>query len=296
LISANMRDFEVEATRREVRAWSSRRLPFEPDRVVGAPWLIDFRIELRAALRALEPAAGDILVAEFASKDDLRFDVENVLFYNVGADAFRHVARDGISFARRALEVAPTRSSWAHYTHRYTLRSVADAEAQRDDHVVLASWTAVAIDAFGSRPSASAAWYPMREADVLVHSLAERGRRIAVRLTVDVPTASGATAADLMKPLLDGVISSFHAYVGQDQDELARRIGAQLHVAPDRIGALLGSSDTGVLEPRNVVKRWSTGVQWDPADDRCDAGVIIVNRSAGGWRLSGEIAASEGER
>lgn len=79
-----------------VETWSTARLPFEPKES-----LLALRTDLRAALRSLDPAPGMQLHAVYGAADDGQFvDTENVLLYNVGTAALRHLADSAVAFER----------------------------------------------------------------------------------------------------------------------------------------------------------------------------------------------------
>jgi hypothetical protein len=78
-----------------VELWSEQRLPFQPK-----DWLVDMRSDLRAALAGLRCGRDQVLHATFTSAITGAFDIENVLFYNVGASYFQGNATRGIRFER----------------------------------------------------------------------------------------------------------------------------------------------------------------------------------------------------
>jgi hypothetical protein len=77
-------EFGVQSDRL-VEAWASFRLPFEP----RTGYAKSFRAELAAAVGSLRGQRAEILSCAYVSPRARReADVENVLFYNVGAWAF----------------------------------------------------------------------------------------------------------------------------------------------------------------------------------------------------------------
>ncbi|HAF10755.1 MAG TPA: hypothetical protein DCK98_11840 [Chloroflexi bacterium] len=139
-----------------VEAWSTSRLPFEPNKAPARPWLPAFRSRLRDALADLHATDGQMLVAEFATDERHLFDVENVLLYNVGLDAFQLSGRDGVRFERRAWGWVPQGLSGAHCYHRYVTGAV-DHGAAHPSRGVLASWSAVPCEPFARQATASVA-------------------------------------------------------------------------------------------------------------------------------------------
>ena len=280
----------VSPTHPSVEAWSTSRLPFEPGRVAARPWLPAFRSQLRDALASIVAPEGEMLVAEFATDEQHVFDVENVLLYNVGLDAFRSSGREGVRFERRAWELAPLVLPGAHCFHRYRTTAIGD-EARRNSGAPLATWTGVECDALADEPTASVAWLAMRTAEAHVIGAASPGARFQIHLTLEVPRTATASAVHLLKPLLDGTISAFHDYVGPDLDQMSLRLAAALREEQPRIRSLLAGSGLAVLGPRRVIGGWGETTQWNPADDLCVSGSLLIHREdSQRWLLSGEIA------
>lgn len=108
------------------------------------------RSALQDALSAIPSRDGLILGAVYTSEDRSRFDVENVLIYNVGARKWP-AARAGLRF-ERAFECPPTppgdRTGLDHY-HRYELTSTEEGWRHWDRGQVLGRFE---IAGLGPRP------------------------------------------------------------------------------------------------------------------------------------------------
>lgn len=95
--------FALAAGQRSVFAAADLYIPYE----IGSTQLdrseqIDqFKSELCAAIRRMRPRDGEVLFAQYAEDGgtDRFFDLENMLFYNLGASAFADCAAHGISFS-----------------------------------------------------------------------------------------------------------------------------------------------------------------------------------------------------
>ncbi len=231
-----------------------------------------------------------MLVAEFATDERHLFDVENVLLYNVGLDAFQLSGRDGVRFERRAWGWVPQGLSGAHCYHRYVTGAV-DHGAAHPSRGVLASWSAVPCEPFARQATASVAWLSMRTADAHVFGRWTPDAPFELRLRLQVPHDATASAVHLLKPFVDGVISAFHDYVGPDLDRMSVRLAEALGAEQPRIRSLLAGSGLAVLGPRRVIAGWGEATQWNPADDLCASGSLVIHRSTSPhWLLSGEIA------
>jgi hypothetical protein len=86
-----------------------------------------------------------------------------------------------------------------------------------------------------------------------------------------------ATVANVVKPLLDGLISALHTHDGSGGAELKSRLKALGE--PDTVWLMLCSRDFDLLGPRTLVRRYRDGVTWNPADERCYA--LRVHQPAG---------------
>jgi hypothetical protein len=91
------------------------------------------------------------------------------------------------------------------------------------------------------------------------------------------------------------VIAAFHGYTGNDEGLTlaSERIARQLDgAAPATARAWLLASDRGLLGSRALVRPYREGVQWNPADERCPAGGLLLQGDSARWALSGELFAA----
>lgn len=271
-----------------VEAWSTVRLPFEPK---GR--MLEFRTDLRAALRSLDPAAGAQLHAVYGAADDGQFvDTENVLLYNVGTAALRHLAESTVTFERALGYPPPPDKSGLPPEHLHYQRYA--VEAPTGLHHWRPAGTIAAFDVdVSSLKSPGTVWAAIRTG-APPSLLAEDPARFLVRLKIrDRKPALRTNLATLIKPTLDGVISAFHAHKGQT-DQVAQRLANAGVGHYDLVRSYLADPNWAALGPRTLVKPFGAhGVQWNPADDYCVAATVTIDRAPGDgprWRLSGELA------
>jgi hypothetical protein len=96
-----------------VQAWSEERLSFEPK-----GWLLELRIELRAALQRLKSGNDSMLSALYGSPLRGFCDPENALIYNVGASHLSAAAAGGLRIERAYASPTPpdpVADDWGHY-------------------------------------------------------------------------------------------------------------------------------------------------------------------------------------
>jgi hypothetical protein len=115
----------------------------------------------------------------------------------------------------------------------------------------------------------------------------------ALRLTLGIPAEVSSRPANLIKPIFDGVISALHQHDGSDIMELSSRVAADLKRSPDEIHTLLSSSVGAVLGPHPLLHRFGAGVQWNPRDDLCMAGELLITHTPQieTWTLWGSVDA-----
>lgn len=243
--------YGVERDSTSVRAWSVRRLPFEP-----RGWLCEYREALRHELRALGPVDGARLRAVYASPDREFADVENVLLYNVGSANYRHLVAGG-------LEASRVRSTSAR--HEVTYELTTDALPVFDGPPV----AAVEIPELPRQRDKPAAWWAAAGEGLRV-----LGDPIESDFVTAVTVRTSLTqAASWLKPMLDGVISALHVHDGSHEPRIRQTL---VDVGdPEMLWARLNRADTNLLgAPRRLVRPHGTRVAWNPADERCSHFVV----------------------
>lgn len=273
----------------QVEAWSTRRLPFEPK-----GWQLAFRNDLRTAVASLAAEPEQILHAIYVSMDRTQIDVENVLFYNVGTRSFTRAARFGLRFERLYARPPSCPISLAnkptHY-HRYSLRPVTSSFIFWNEGTVLAQWNSILESAMSINRCASV-WYDLKRGSIMSRASGKSPpRQFGLRVTLAVPRGKDVRPASTMKPVFDGIISTFHHHNGSNNFEVGKRLAKQLNANPDTLIALLCNSKNAVLGKRQLVKLWGNSLQWNPGDDYCLAGELRMENvdGHGEWLLHGEI-------
>jgi hypothetical protein len=207
-------------------------------------------------------------------------DAENTVVYNIGAPCFRQPARNGIRFERGFGTGPPLPDGLPSATHYYRYEP-ADASAtfrywRRADRFAR-------VESAGCGPlseftKVAAVWHATKTAATI--------RLDVPRIVLDTLFALSATVhcaddarpnpAAIIKPLFDGIIAALHFHDHPIVDDIAERIGHSVGVDPDDVAALLSDPSEAVLGGRRLAWCWRQGVQWNPADDRCLAGDLIV--------------------
>ena len=72
----------------------------------------------------------------------------------------------------------------------------------------------------------------------------------------------------LIKPLIDGLISSFH-YQNSPDHEVLDYIAKKKNASEDVAMLQLSRNDFAFLGPRNLISSYKNGVKWNPEDEKC---------------------------
>jgi hypothetical protein len=270
-----------------VHLWSSVRLPYD-----GKGWKREMRDELGARIKAMTSEPDRVLHAVYeAANDGQVSDAENVLFYNVGSQHFRHLMLTGVRFERAyVMPIPPVQLEGPGLHHQsYGLADVGAGFRHWACGESFATFHGVHL---GSITKVGAVWAALRTQARPPRRVAPTPTRFVLRLRVTrPPTWPGLnrSAADLIKPLLDGIIAAYHSHAELAIPSRAQAESAGLgslvdlprHLRDDRWAAL-GSR-------RLWWPNGGTRIQWNPADDYCVAAEILLDPTltSGGWRLSG---------
>jgi hypothetical protein len=226
-----------------VNAWSEVRLPFQPK---GG----DARVPAAARLCHLSDATGGSrhLVATYTAADPHRLiDTENVLFYNVGLGCFAAHGRSGLAFERvsAAPPDPPAPASWTpRHHHRYRVTPPpAEFEHWRPVHIA-AQWRDVPLGA-GTLAHREMVWAALSHIDTPAEPDPPVGY-YATRIRIEEVEVA---IANVVKPLIDGVVSSLHCFAGEIPALVVERLSKRTTTDPRDVRRRLTDQRRAVLGP-----------------------------------------------
>ena len=276
---------------RTVELWSETRLPFD----LLTPALKDMRDALRAAVRALAAADGEVLRGVFASSLKDPCDAENILFYNVGSSPFQRSSTNGVRF-ERTHTVPPAADALgfvARSYHRYELVARDEAWQYWRRGSALAVFSEAEVPRLTSETKVHQIWQTLSPVRRLRNAGIRTGTPFGIQLSIQVPSRAPVNTTAIIKPLLDAAISSCHVHDGSALAVLAKRLGELLGENPAAIAHRLMDDNNAVLGRRRLLSPRATGFQWNPADDACVAAsvdIVHTDRDTDGqWLVSGEL-------
>ena len=261
----------LKKTKKEFWLESEYRTVFQP-KTIEAQTL---KNEIKTGVENLLVENGELLSAEFSEKQSAKkgfYDIENVLFYNVGAKCFSKLVNHGLVFFKTDLP----ESASALYQYKYSVIEKPTLEygqeiALLNDILFEGSWKGKKPDYF---------WKSLKKNGdkITVHKSLGEGK-YALDLFVEKPEVERINLSTVMKPLLDGLICALHkgAFPLEKEAELCEKW---------KCDSSWIRNEEGVLWAREYYK----GRAWNPADDECEAvSIRLENSKDGQWHLSGRI-------
>jgi len=288
---SNIGKYQLISSPDIVQLWSSKRIQLESN-----GWRREMKKELKSTLQALETGHDLILYACYISTVDDFVDVENVLFYNVGDGAFSKICKDGIVF-ERGFELPPLSEDGMAYDHYQFYTFIENdqiaSKKWRQTHT-LARWETISLGYLSSSAKLRDIWHSMvteKIGAIQIKRDAEIHSKFGISLMLTALPESISNLANVIKALLDGIISAFQVHNGMDIGEVSRILALQLREDSDEIQQLLSDRRKAILGETRLLKKFRNGVQWNPADDRLVYCRISVNRNEEVERVScsGEI-------
>lgn len=268
----------------KVELWSEKRLPFEPQ-----GWLKKMRDTLRAALKQMTPEGQAMLYARYSSGEKYIFDVENVLFYNVGNSAFSHLDIRHLLF-ERVFEKASHLEEDKNFPHNQQYSCSLPVSPYWDKRSSLAALENVICPPLNGSLKPHAVWSALKRTDIQVYERAILSEPLGFNVTICIPRNANINVIAGLKALLDGVIAAFHVHNGANLLEVAMRLSNVMSASSDEMELMLMDSIKAVLGSRDLVQSYRSGIKWNPADDRLvhvEIKIEIYDQEE--WSMSGEL-------
>ncbi len=278
-------EFRVQVEPGVVTVESAYRLQFDDKPATKA-----LKDEIGAAVTTLVAGPGQMLEAVYTSASRDVVDAENVLLYNVGTGRFAAASHEALRFERVYAE--PPGGPHVLHHHRYAVVAADSASRYWRRGELVVEGNNLHIDRLDAFSKPDSVWWATRQA-------APDGARphtdlYALDLVLEVGPAGGVRPADIVKPLVDGVIAGLHAHDGRDAEVVTTRLAGRLGQPVETVAALLADDRRAWLGVRRLLWPRAEGIQWNPGDDACVSASLRVRRQDGpGWRLGFRLHAVE---
>lgn len=265
--------YDIVCNKGDILAMSDYFIPLEIGHSAQSAEKWRFRSRLQAALRHLVLREGTVLLGQYYEENTHHgiFDLENMLFYNIGSTAFKPLVETGIAFS--VLDPATPLSGNRKCCYVYQLALVQEVTAQFSSYTPAVEWKGVALD-FSIPQSPLRYWQALRSQQdkikrfVLEHTV-DGGFAVFIELHLRRKVSLAAT----IKPLLDGVICAFHGEYGFDPAAYFRQM-------------IYPPFEHAVLEPREYYR---SNRGWNPADERCRLALVTVSYDAESPYFNGKL-------
>ncbi|MGI8552963.1 MAG: hypothetical protein ACR2PL_19580 [Dehalococcoidia bacterium] len=186
-----------------------------------------------------------------------------------------------------------------HHYHRYSLASKADGFSHWRRGQTLAQWDRTRCEALRGEVNPAKYWFWLKQGAVTTTSLqGPAPDRFGISITIHAPTGTVLNLAGKTKSLFDGALAAFHSHDGSALLPLSERVSPTLGVAGAEVAKQLQDPSRAILGRRRLLWLYREGVQWNPADDRCVAGELLLqtDRADHFWALSEELFEVESQR
>lgn len=287
------KNFIIINKNNRILALSKFRIPFDLYMLKGERKenILSFRDNLISAIKTLTLNDGDILYGRYGSTDTVNvfYDVENILFYNIGTAVFKDLTQNGISFS--SLNKSEIKNILEQYGNEfsciYEYNLISSNESFGEDSNLIAKWAPNVFCKFkGSKPVDY--WKAIRNIDseiTIFDSIdCNNGDAFALDMSVFIPKNTDINIATSMKPFLDGLICAFHGEEKMEQDfsYLIEKVNCKEEWLHNKKMNLLGD--------RQYLYKYRDNIKWNPADDLCKKVRIkleVTDETV--WKLAGKI-------
>lgn len=238
---------------------SDCRISFEPKGIEK-----EFRNSLRRELTKLELSKDEILLAIFKNVKQDFFDVENILFYNIGTSSFKETSSNGIIFEYPDKILQSSEG----LNNEYIYRIINEEEYHSsfvDEKVCDFEFVMDNIDA-NMKPHNY--WYAFHRGMVKCYTnINNKTDYFGIDMQIHTPK-SFYNLTSLIKPMLDGIISALHYELRFDMTGI-ERLSEKLNLRVNETIELLERRSYSILEGRRLLAKYRNGIKWNPEDERC---------------------------
>jgi hypothetical protein len=253
--------YKLTQTGHTLQLQSDTRIPLEPK---GE--LLEARLQLREAIKQISPEDRQILQGTYDSHVNGFFDVENIVFYNIGTGTFRNASCNGLqAVRRRSLHV----NDKAAFPHQLTYQFISPPSVPEAP--------ACTIEFTPSKfSSVFDVWWTCTQGSAL--ALSDLKEPYGVHVELQLPYRLKNPANNLKK-IIDGIISSFQSD-RTPNDQAVERLANKHKTPPEIISERLMNPQVPAIHSRRtqrLILPYRDGVQWHPADNSCEECTLLIN-------------------
>lgn len=283
--------FVINANEKSVNIISDFYVPFEPkkSKIENRKNVIELRDRIKSSIEELVVAEDEILLASYFETNKNRFyDVENMLFFNIGTASFSNCCKNQVAFIgdeeRFTQKNDFTSNKESKSTYSYKVIKTDEIYDLINQKNIIASWEDLDIN-LDIPQSAKRYYSTIREnaKSIIINKNVDKNFKLfGMKIDITLPTKN--LPASIMKPLLDGLICAFHGEQGSVQETLNLMFG-------NSIGRKYGDcGNLNIFGKRQYVDiyRGADSYKWNPEDERLQFAWITVRKGEKA-KMSGKI-------
>jgi hypothetical protein len=220
-----------------------------------------------------------------------RYDIENVLFYNVSRKAFKDLLQNGFYFEERPQTDV---DSWdAPYDHKYYY-SVEEQVRFWKQKEELVSLPNVYFNSVGDMQHLLSVWEAFMKAHTEAFTPTKYDGHYGIDLTISVPNnLKNFPLHNIQKPLLDGVICSLQSFVRvEDEAKIMNEKARRNYELVQSIYEDCGHREGLIKADKLLHVGPKGGLHWHPADDKlvcCNVSVTRTNSTSQEIVVAGSV-------
>lgn len=244
---------QLHVSTNKISLITKKRLPLSP---TGD--LREYRNKLRRVLKKNLQGATYLNAICTVPESNCNFDVENILFYNVGPGTFPKSLRK-IHFKKR---IGMTEYNSLEYSTQLINNHKEKIDTFSCEHLPIINSNSKPVDY----------WIACKKE--FKERKSQNLKSYGLDITLDIPNWKG-NIVGVMKSLLDGIICSLHHYNYSILSEEVKRLAQQTGKTPECLINLLAKPN--ILGERNILHKHDDGLSWNPADNDCTEVFITIN-------------------
>lgn len=269
----NNMNYSIAKVNGSLVASTEERLNFEPK-----DWRKDFKKDLSNAIRELTPG-GEYLKARLLTSEEGFFDVENVLFYNLGTANFKKLDTKGVWFTLERGENLKNKK----YVHEY---SFVDSFSEIDGDIIV-EWSNIIVEKPTTSRKPLDYWIPFKQSRSIRTNCVNYDGEFGLSIEINKPKNEVLNITNIQKPLLDGIISVFHKAASVDK-EVIEYIATKTSYTAEDIKSFLSNNKIAVLTQREIIQKYREGIKWNPQDEKCtDVRIVVRETEDKFYKISG---------
>jgi hypothetical protein len=199
----NKKNYIISHDDTKVEVWANKDVPFEPKE-----WQKTMKDDIRSALKAFPSSDKKELYTSYYTIENEKYkrDVENILLYNIGSGAFTKICASTMCIERDFCgNLIPQMYQMSHY-YKYELVNKSDFVIHKPLKT-LAEWDGIILSKI-SFDKPSFFWNYIKQSIVKVFEKEYSGK-YGIEIFIETPRKE-LNLTSVIKPLLDGIICSFH--------------------------------------------------------------------------------------